>query len=345
MTEIISLIIFILLASAAVSMVEAALFSISLSKTMALAKGGARGAKTLLGIKEKIGKPIVTLVIINNTINIVGSIFVGVRAGALLGEAWIGWLSGVLTFLIIIFGEIIPKSIGASHAEKVALFAARPLFYLTKLFTPFIFLAERVVLPFTTRKQIISEEEIKIMSNLAHMGGSIESDEREMIEKVFRLNDLSARDVMTPRTSMFSLNMSSTIGEARQEIIDCPYSRIPIYEKNRDHVVGMCMETDLLTAVAKGENDKKIGDFKRKVIFVSQKAKLDYLLKLFQSKKSHLAVVKDEFDATVGVITLEDVLEQLVGEIIDEGDSTVDPRTHAENQARLAEISRDFPKV
>ena len=332
---------FILCGSAIISMTEAALFSLSLSKAMALAGSGKKSARVLVGIKEKMSRPIATLVIINNTINIVGSIFVGVLAGNVLGEAWIGWLSGILTFLIIIFAEIIPKSIGESHAEKIALKVAIPLYYLTKVFSPVVFLTEKVVSPFVSRKQIISEEEIKILSNMAHMGGSIESDEREMIERVFRLNDITARDVMTPRVSVFAIDGEKTISECAQAIIDCPYTRVPIYHGNRDNIIGMCIESDLLLATIRGENDKKIGDLKRSVVFASHKARLDYLLRLFQKKKSHLAVVKDEFNATVGVVTLEDVLEQLVGEIIDEGDPAVDPRTRAIDEAKISGLLRE----
>ncbi|MCF7835778.1 MAG: hemolysin family protein [Candidatus Marinimicrobia bacterium] len=321
--------IIILLGSAFFSGVEASLFSVSLSRAKFLATKGKRGAKSFLKIKENIRRPITVIVIFNNVFNIVGSILVGVVATKLLENSWLGLASGVLTFLIIVFGEIVPKSIGENHAEPICLFISRPLLLSTKIFFPFVWIIEKMTKPFTKKNQIISEEEIRILSHLGHLEGAIEEDEEEMIQRVFKLNDLTAKDIMTPRTVVDALDGNRSILELQKTIQSSVHSRLPVFSGNLDNIIGICHQRDLLIALSNMEKEKKITEFKQDVIFVSEKIKADKLLTLFQERKAHLAIVKDEFGGTTGIITLEDVLEELVGEIVDETDKEVDMRAKA----------------
>jgi len=227
------IIILIIIGSGVFSGTEAALFSVSLSKVMALEKQGKKGAKNLLKIKENISRPITVIVIFNNIVNIAGSITVGFLTFATLGNTWLGIISGVLTFLIIIFGEIIPKSIGESNAEKIGLAIAGPLLVVTKVFTPLAWIIEKATSKFTLKKTIVSEEEIKILSHLGHIEGSIEKDEKEMIQNVFKLNDIIAKEIMTPRTVMTAFEENETLGELKDEIYKAQHSRIPIYNETK----------------------------------------------------------------------------------------------------------------
>lgn len=314
--------------------IEAALFAISQGQAEIFAKQEKIGSASLLSIKKNMGRAITVIVIGNNIINIIGSIFVGVVAGDVLGNEWLGMISAVLTFLIIILGEIIPKTIGENYAERIALAMAPMVLVLTKVLYPLVWIIERLTSPFSVERALVSEDELRIMSDLGHREGVIEDDERAMIENVFRLNDLTARDIMTPRTVMLSLQKDAVLGEIKEEIFEMNNSRIPVYDEDIDDIVGVVHLRDLLEAIAKDEHDKTVGDFTDPAFFVSEKIRVDVLLPLFQKKREHLAIVKDEFDGTSGLVTLEDVLEELVGEIMDETDEHIDTRAQARSEAR-----------
>jgi CBS domain containing-hemolysin-like protein len=329
MSNLIILIFVIIVGSALFSGLEAAIFAISLAQAKILKEQKKKGADALVKIKEKMSRPITVIVVFNNITNIVGSIFVGVLTADILGSTWLGGVSAVLTFLIIIFGEIIPKTIGENYAEKITLRAAKPLLFMTTVFSPLVWMLEKITDRFATAKKIVSEEELQILSQLGHLEGTIEEDERDMIKKVFELNDLSAKDIMTPRTVVVSFPKEKTLSELEEKIYNLPNARIPVYSKNLDNVIGVCQRRDLLTALARDNKSAKISEFIKPAIYVKESAKADELLPLFQRKRYHLAIVKDEFGGTSGVVTLEDVLEQLVGEIVDETDKEVDMRIKA----------------
>ena len=333
METLIILIVAIIFGSALFSGVEAALFAVTLAQAKVLKEQKKRGSTTLVKIKEKASRSITVIVIFNNLTNIVGSIFVGFLTAEVLGSVWLAGISAILTFFIIILGEIIPKTIGTHYSEKIALMAAGPIYFLTKVFYPIVIILEKITNRFATSQKIISEEELQILSHLGHLEGSIEKDERDMIHRVFTLNDLSAYEIMTPRTVVVALPKEKTVGDMEKEIYKLVNSRLPVYEENLDNVVGVCNRRDLLIALGKDQKHLKIGDFTKPAIFVSENAKADDLLPLFQRKRSHLAIVRDEFSGTSGVVTLEDVLEQLVGEIVDETDKYVDTRKQAQDES------------
>jgi CBS domain containing-hemolysin-like protein len=324
-------ILIILFGSALFSGIEAALFSVSLSKAKILSEKKKSGAISLAAIKENMRRPLTVIVIFNNAFNIVGSIIVGFVAAGALGSAWIGVISAVLTFLIIIFGEIVPKSIGENYAERISLFVAKPLLFVTKIFFPFIWAIEKITGPFMQKHKIISEEEIKILSHLGHLEGSIEKDEKEMIQKVFRLNDLTAKNIMTPRAVIVALDGDKTLQELEEKIYSLAHSRLPVFRGNADKIIGVCHQRDLLIALGKDQKERKISEFSHEVTFVSENTKADKLLPLFQKQRCHMAIVAGDSGIISGLVTLEDVLEQLVGEIIDETDAEIDARAKEKN--------------
>jgi CBS domain containing-hemolysin-like protein len=338
MESFILLIFLIVAGSAFFSGIEAALFSVSPSRARLLAKQKKSGAQALVRIKEEIGKSIVVIVVFNNAINIAGSIFVGVLAAEMFGNAWLGAISALLTILIITFGEIIPKTIGERFAENIACFMAQPLLLSTKLFSPLIVLLEKVTDRFGATRKIVSEEELQMLSHIGHLEGEIEADERDMIDRVFTLNDIPAKKIMTPRTVVYALEAGKTIGELAHEIYNLKSSRLPIYKEDLDTIIGVCNRTDILIALAQDKQTMLIEEFAQKPLTISENTKADELLPLFQKQRSHLAIVQDEFGGTAGIVTLEDVLEQLVGEIVDETDKYVDMRKRAlkENEKPLS---------
>jgi CBS domain containing-hemolysin-like protein len=336
MLTIIIIVAIVLCGSAICAAAETAILSVSRIKVKQLAQSKKPGALALLKIRQKINRPIATIVILNNIFNIVGSIIIGSLAAEVLGDTWLGVFSGILTFLIIVFGEIVPKTLGERYAENIALFIALPVQLLTIVFTPLVWLVERVTAPFTQGRVIHStnEAEIKFLTNLGYQEGVIEDDEAEMIQRVFQLNDLTAADLMTPRIIITYLRGSLTLSECKQEIIASQHTRIIVIEETIDNVVGVVLKDDLLTAMIKGKKEQKITNLVRQVRFVPETIRADKLLQVFQKTREHLAVVLDEYGGVAGVVTLEDVLEVLTGEIVDETDRNVDLQEIARKKRR-----------
>jgi len=316
----------VLLGSAFCSGTETALLSISPIKVRQLAQSKKPAALALASIRLHINRPIATIVILNNIFNIIGSITIGSLTTKVLGAAWLGVFSGILTFLIIVFGEIVPKTLCQRYAEQVCLFVAIPISFLTVIFTPLVWLVEHVTAPLTQGKTLptTNEAEIKFLTKIGFQEGMIEDDEAEMIQRVFQLNDINASDLMSPRIIVTYLKGDQTLSECQSEIIKSQHTRILVINETIDDVTGLVLKDELLTAMIEGNGDRTIDTLKRPVHFVPETNRADKLLKVFQENREHLAVVLDEYGGVAGVVTLEDVLEVLTGEIVDETDRNVD---------------------
>lgn len=325
MLALITVVAIVLLGSAFCSGTETALLSISPIKVRQLAQSKKPAALALANIRLKVNRPIATIVILNNIFNIIGSIVIGSLAADLLNE-WFGLFSGMLTFLIIVFGEIVPKTLSQRYAEPICLFIAIPIRFLTILFSPLVWLVEHVTAPFVQGQKMptTNEAEIKFLTNIGFQEGVIEDDEAEMIQRVFQLNDLNAADLMTPRIIITYLKAEQTLSECQRDIIRSQHTRILVIDETIDNVTGLVLKDELLTAMIEGNSDRQIDSLKRPVHFVPETNRADKLLKVFQENREHLAVVLDEYGGVAGVVTLEDVLEVLTGEIVDETDRNVD---------------------
>ena len=316
----------VLLGSAFCSGTETALLSISPIRVRQLAQSKKPSALALANIRLHINRPIATIVILNNIFNIVGSITIGSLTTRVLGDAWLGVFSAILTFLIIIFGEIVPKTLSQRYAEPICLVVAIPVRFLTVIFAPLVWLLERVTAPLVKGKKnpTTNEAEIKFLTNIGFQEGVIEDDEAEMIQRVFQLNDLTAADLMTPRIIVTYLKGDRTLNECQTEIVRSQHTRILTIDETIDNVTGLVLKDELLTAMIEEDGDRQINTLKRPVHFVPETNRADKLLKVFQENREHLAVVLDEYGGVAGVVTLEDVLEVLTGEIVDETDRNVD---------------------
>lgn len=326
MFQLIIVVLTVVTGSAVCSSIETALLSVSTLKVQQIAQSKNPSALALLAIREKMSRPIATLVILNNIFNIVGSIVIGSIASTVLGDTWLGIFSGVLTFIIIIFGEILPKTIGQRYAQQLSLLVALPVTWLTFLLTPLVFLVEKVTAPFTQGKKppTTNEAEIMLLANIGHQEGIIEDDEAEMIQRVFRLNDIMATDLMTPRTMLTYLPGNATLAECKQDIIASQHTRIIVTDDSIDQIIGFVLKQQLLATMVEGNTQQKIANLTRKVRFVPETIRADKLLKNFLEAREHLVVVVDEYGNVSGVVTLEDVLEVLTGEIVDETDRIID---------------------
>ena len=316
----------VLLSSAICSGSEAALFSVRLVKVRRLAQSKRPEALALLSIRERMNRPIATIVILNNIANIVGTIVVGFIAREVLGSQWLGLVSGILTFLVILFSEIIPKTLGDRYSDQIALVIARPVAGLTRILTPLIWCIEKITNPLTAGGNSFTtdEAEIKLLAKMGQEAGTIEDDEFEMIRKIFNLNDITAADLMTPRVVMTYLKGDLTLAEAKEDILTSPHSRMIVIGETLDQVVGVALKNELLGAIIEGKLDRSISNFAHKVHFVLGRKRANQLLSIFQQTRQHLTVVVDEYGGVSGVVTLEDVLEVLTGQLVDETDTIVD---------------------
>ncbi|RMF24282.1 MAG: HlyC/CorC family transporter [Cyanobacteria bacterium J083] len=326
MLQLIIVVLFVLSGSAICAAAETALLSIPNIRVRQLAQSKKPAALALLHIREKISRPIATIVVLNNTFNIIGSIVIGSLAVDILGDAWLGVFSGFLTFLIIVFGEIIPKTLGERYNETISLFLAIPIQLVTIVFTPMIWLIEKVTQPVTGTQKLptTTEAEIRFLTKIGYQEGVIEDDEAEMIQRVFQLNDMNAADLMTPRITITYLPGDLTLAEAKESIIASEHTRIIVTKDSIDEVIGVALKDELLTAIIEGKSEQKVSTLARPVRFVPESIRADKLLQVFRSTREHLAVVLDEYGGVSGVVTLEDVLEVITGEIMDETDRTRD---------------------
>lgn len=316
----------VIVGSALCSGTETALLSIPILRVRQLAQSEKTAAIALLQVREQINRPIATIVIINNIFNIVGSIFVGQITASVLGDGWLGLVSGILTFLIIIFAEILPKMLGERFAEPISLNIARPIQVLTIALSPLVWFVEIVTAPVTQGRRITTtnEAEIQFLTTLGRQEGIIEEDEAEMIQRVFRLNDVTASDLMTPRVALTYLSGDRTLADATTDIIQSQHSRIVVIGESIDQVIGIVLKDELLVALINHREDAYLKELVRPARFVPDTIRADKLLKSFQDYREHLVVVLDEYGGVSGVVTLEDVLEVLTDEIVDETDRAVD---------------------
>jgi len=322
MLILIILIIAVLLVSGLCSMTEAAILSLPLVRARILWERKKKGAQDLLFIKENIHAAVATIVILNNAVNIMGAVFVGQMVAGIFGNQFLGIFSAVLTFSIIVISEVIPKTIGEHHKAPVSLAAAKILRALMWVFKPLVKSIALIMRPFSGKKQRpwITEEEIKMLLRLGRDFGTVEVDEETLINRVFKLNDLTARQMIRPIDSIYALSGDKTLLEERERIINSPYSRIAVYEKDNADIAGICQQRVLLKEIANDNHNARVKNFMSPPIFVNEKEKADTLLEKFRSYHQHLFIVTDDRGRNIGIITMEDVLEELFGEIYDEKD-------------------------
>lgn len=304
---------------------ETALTSLSRARAESLAKEGRAGAKALNQLKSNTTRMLVIILIGNNLVNIAASALATVLATAWFGHLGPGIAVGVLTVFILVFGEVTPKSWAARHAESISLFAAPLVLNFGRLLLPAVWLLERFadwLHDISDMKGDPSITESEVISMLEHgaLEGTIEDAEMVMIERVFAFNDLTVRDVMTSRHEVYSLDGNRQVREALPDILKGAFSRIPVYQNTPDGVVGVVYLRDILSALVNDKEDARLIDIAKEPLFVPQTQPVDELFAELSRSKRHLAMVVNEYGMMQGVVSLEDMLEELVGEIYDESD-------------------------
>lgn len=253
----------------------------------------------------------------------------GSAATALFGQEWLGYFSAFFTLVILLFSEVIPKTTGVVYAKSLAPAVALPLKWLVRFMTPVIWLCSHITkwIARGKPKETISSDELKIMARLSLTTGDIKPYQESVIDNILSLDTRKVKDVMTPRTVIFSLSEHLTLEEAKRETTKWEHSRFPVYDKDREDIMGIVLTKEFFVALEEGRRDTPLTDIMRPVHFVAETARLHTVLLEFMGTREKLFIVIDEYGGLSGLITLEDILEEILGrEIVDESDQVVDKR-------------------
>jgi CBS domain containing-hemolysin-like protein len=341
--SLLSVVLFMMLSTSFLcSLSEAALFSVPLSQIQIAVEQRRFGSKLLQQIKGSPNRIIGAIVILNNIANIVGSLAIGV----IIGKEHIAVVSTLLTLVVILFAEILPKRIGNRHALSVSLYVSPLLWSLPKILYPLLLLTDLMTAFLDhDKKNITDEAEVQAMVELGTLSGGMEKSKAEMLHNIFNLYDIQTEDAMTPRVKLFALPANSVISEVLPLLLEGSYSRIPIYKEDKDKITGVILKTDALACICRGEGHKTLAEIQYTVPQVPTTMPLNRLLKVFTKSRTHLAIVRDEYGGTDGIITLEDLLEEIVGEIDDESDPTNEKITKISSTEILVDGDIDLDDI
>lgn len=314
------------------SIAEAVLLSVTTAHISALEQEGKKSGSLLREIRSDINKPLAAILTLNTIAHTVGAVGVGAQAALLFGDTWVGLISALLTLMILVFSEIIPKTLGATYWRSLAGVTAHGLKFLIRALYPFVLLSELLVRGFSRDKKIegFSRKEFAAMADLGEKEGQLEERESRILKNMFLLHETIVTDVMTPRPVVFSLPESLTVYEYFEKYYDSRFSRIPVYVENDEHFTGFVLKDDLLLAQARDNTDKTLETYRRDLYTLSDKTSLSDAFDEILHQRSHIMVIIDEYGGMEGIITMEDILETLLGlEIMDESDKTADMQQYA----------------
>ena len=325
------LLVILLVMSGFFSMSETALMALSKIRIRHMVDEGVKGAKLVERLSEDPSKLLGAILIGNNIVNIGASALATSIAVKAIGESGVGLVTIIMTILVLIFGEITPKSIAKQKSEEVALKVSKPINLVVKLFKPFIYVFTAISGVFIkilggdpkATEPFITEEELKTMVGVSEEEGVLENVEKEMIFNVFGFADAQVKDVMVQRVDVVAVDINATYDEVINIIKVEQFSRIPVYNQNIDDVIGILNVKDLIIA-SQNEENFKVSDYMRDPYYTFEFKKVTELFKEMKKSRNHMAVVLDEYGGNVGIVTIEDLIEEVVGEIEDEYDDEQD---------------------
>ncbi len=348
-TGLIVTIVIMIILSAYFSATETAFSSLNRIRIKNLAENGNRRARLVYRLADNYDELISSVLIGNNIVNITASSVATVLFIQMLGESGGPTVSTVaMTIIVLIFGEVTPKSIAKESPEAFAMFSAPIINVLIYVFKPFNFLLvgiKKLVARFikVSEDRTISESELLTIVEEAEQEGGINANESTLIHNVIEFDDLEAIDIFTPRVDVEAISVNSDVEDIAQLFIRTGFSRLPVYEDTIDNIVGLINEKDFHNYVVR--TGAPLESIIKPVEFIPPSMKTSTLLKLLQQNKSHLAVIVDEFGGTEGIVTLEDIIEELVGEIWDEHDEVVEPFKKVGDNVYLVDCSTDLDEM
>jgi CBS domain containing-hemolysin-like protein len=317
------------------SMSEAVLLSSTMSFIQTQADEGRRAAKLLLRFKKKIDKPLSAILSLNTIAHTVGAAGVGSQVVKLYGEAAFGIASAILTLLILVITEIIPKTIGAIYWRRLAFTAARLIQFMIILTYPLVLLSKMItqIISGKQKPTTLTRDEIAILANMGAKEGVFQTRESNVIVNILRLKDITVKEIMTPRTVMVAAPEEMTLQEFHTHKKFMSFSRIPLFSDNLDTIPGYVLKDSVLSKLAEDHHRMKLNELKRDFIVTRETMSVPRLFEQLLYKKEHIALVVDEFGGTSGLVTMEDIIETLLGlEIVDESDTQTDMQKLAEER-------------
>ncbi|MCI9150932.1 MAG: HlyC/CorC family transporter [Lachnospiraceae bacterium] len=335
--QLITIIVLVFL-SAFFSSAETALTTCNKIKMRTLAENGDAKAKRVLRITDDSGKMLSAILVGNNIVNLTASSLATSLATRVWGSVAVGIATGILTLVVLIFGEISPKTLATIYADRIALIYSGIISFLMKLLTPAIFIVNKLAMGFlfllrvdpNKAENAMTEDELRTIVDVSHEEGVIETEERQMINNVFDFGDAQAKDVMVPRIDMTFASIDNTYQELLTIFQEDHYTRLPVYEGSTDNVVGIINMKDLL--LYEDREQFHLRDILRKPYYTYEHKSTSELMLEMRKSSINIAIVLDEYGATAGLITLEDLLEEIVGEIRDEYDDDEEDPIQAINE-------------
>ncbi len=319
--------------SAFFSASETALSSVNKIRLKSMAESGSNGAERALKVLKKYDKALTTILIGNNIVNIATSSIATILAVRILGEQYGPLVSTIVTTVVVlIFGEVLPKSIAKDYAESFSIGISAVISFLMVIFTPFseLFIGLKAVVAKILHKEdsvSVTEEELKAIIDEIEDEGVLETQESALVRSALDFDEITVDEVITPRVALAAVEVNESIEVVRGKFLSEEYSRMPVYEKTLDNIVGVITEKYFFKAYDKYGKDFTVRDILQETLYIPHMLKISEVLKMMQKRKCHLSVILDQHGGTLGIVTMEDLLEELVGEIWDESDEVKSPVT------------------
>lgn len=297
-------------------------------------------------LKQDIDKPISAILSLNTIAHTVGSAGVGAEAVKVFGEAYFGVISAILTILILVLSEIIPKTIGSYYWRQLAMWSAPIIQGMIIICYPLVWLSEWITKLVASKKQplSVSREEVSAMVSVGTQEGVFELSENQMIQNIFKLNSITLHEIMTPRTVAITASERIKLKEFYGNQMHRIYSRIPVYDENPDFITGFVLKQTVLEELAEDHFDKQLKNIKRPILAYDEEAMVSNVWEDMLKNKEHIAQVQNEYGCFLGIVTMEDIIETIIGqEIMDESDTVVDLQAYArEKWQRVQKFKKGF---
>ncbi len=320
------------------SIMEAVLLSTPLSFLKVKEEQGKSGAKYMIKLKQNIDQPLSAILSMNTVAHTVGAAGVGAQATIVFGDAYFGIVSAILTLLILVFTEIIPKTIGARFWRKLAMISGVIIRFMIFILYPLVIASSYLTKMFSSNsnEQTTSREEISALANIGTEEGVFGEKENKIIQNLIRLKSIKTYEVMTPRVVVSVADENMDLNDFLENKNFLRFSRIPIYSENDEHITGYVFRQTAYEKLAEDVRDLKLKDIKRNIVFVPDSKPLLGVWELLLEKKEHIAVVIDEYGGMDGIVTMEDIIESLLGlEIVDEKDTITDMQQYARERWKM----------
>ena len=330
--------------SAIFSATETAFSSANKIRLKNLAASGNKSAKRAIKIIERFDKALTAILVGNNIVNIASTSLATVAFTRLLGEGSVGVATAVMTVAVLIFGEVIPKSLAAEHAESFAMFMSTPLTILITILTPIIWFFSGLkrlinkIVGTKSNQPSVTEEELMYLVEEIEDEGVLEEHESNLVRSALEFDEITIEEILVPRVNIVAVSLYEDIEKIKEVFIEENYSRLPVYDKNIDDIVGIIRQPDFYAMYLNGGKD--ISQIMKTPLYISEHKRISEILMVMQKSKMHMAIVVDQYGGTEGIVTLEDIIEELVGEIYDESDD--EDRSFVKISDSVCEVSGEY---